>query len=148
MIKKTTLMFVGWTVSQAEYDFGKSIGAQFRNYQLIDEDDAAEPHDLVCGNVIPLPYEDSKVHPEWPEDGIEAGSDASPSADANGRRQKPSQEAPEDESKGIPDELDLDALTALSRKQLVQVATEEELTFKENATKAVLFDLVKTHFGL
>lgn len=124
-MKKTTIVFTGFTVSAALLAFGKSIGAQFRNGHL--HEGKAEPCDFVAGSPIPEAYSDVEIHPLWAD-----FTDEVPD-------QLASQEPPkvEDGSHTGGEEVEITAeyLDKLTKKQMVELIEEEELEFTSEQMK-------------
>lgn len=126
-MKKITLVFTGEQVPAALIEFGKAIGAQFRNGNI--NEGEKEHCDYVCGDPIPESYQDVEIHPQW-ENFLE-GNDIVLSS------------APDEEV-----EVTAEYIDKLTKKQLLKLVEDEDLDFTAEQKKNVenLQKALKEHF--
>lgn len=131
-MKQVTIVFTGHKVSQELIDFGRGIGAQFRNGQLVE---GLEPCDFVAGEYIPDIYSEHKRHPRWAEF---TGVEVAPVADHTA----------EDTDGEI--ELTAEYLEGLTKKQMLELVADEELELTSEQTKsaASLLEALKAIYEL
>lgn len=146
-MKQKTLLFTGMYPTADEIAFGRSVSAQFRNADLISEDDQAEEADYVAGR-IPSQYEGHDVHPEWPEDGLDGFADGVAAAQAAKAQRGASGSASGGEKDSIPDEITLDWLKHAKKPLLEKLAKEEDVEGTDGLKVDDLRAALIKHFDL
>ncbi len=149
-MKKVTIVFVGHMLDPALLDFGQSVGAQYRNAHYVE---GLEPCDYVAGYPIPDIYKDHPLHPVWKP--IEESGDGSElpglnfQGDAGQVLDALNAQGPLDDGT---EEIELTAeyLEGLTKKQMIELADEEELdlTADQKKTAASLLEALKTIYEL
>lgn len=162
MKRKLTILFftAGPFITEDQKALGQSVGAQFRNAQLVDPD-RREDCDYVMG-AVPVCYEDKPVYDS------EAASEAFKSFSGDTlppQGENAPQDAPQDASGELNggtdgdsgtdnqdsgEEITLDYLGGLDKAELLELADEENigLTASDKKSTDKLRTAIAEHFGL